>query len=301
MTDLVLSTRHGNGAVAHPAQPAQPLAEIERICNMIATGGEMVPPAYRGKPGAVLLAKLWADANRIDLFTAMQNISPIEGKPYVSAEMRVQMAVAKGFEFRVIQSTREVCTLQVVRAGEVLGEVTCSIGDQERKLRTSSGKPTSWANHPDDMLFAEACRKADRRFVRTAAALLDAGQDYDAAMATVDALTDALPGEPITADPEWEIYDSPGDGEFGVRSPDVVVVEPEPDDEMTDATAAAISDVVTVADLLAAAKLHSLTRVKLMRHAQLALGWSGGVLDDIEADQHVATLLLAAIGAGEVQ
>jgi hypothetical protein len=56
-----------------------------------------------------------------------------------------------------------------------------------------------------------------------------------------------------------------------------------------------------VADLLGAAKLHGLTRVKLMRHAQLALGWSGGVLDDIESDQHVATLLLAAISAGEVQ
>lgn len=278
MTDLVLSTRQGNGVTAHAAQPVQPLAEIERICNMIAAGGEMVPPAYLGKPGAVMLAKLWGDANGVDLFTAIQNISPIEGKPYVAAEMRVQMAVAKGFEFRVIESTREVCTLQVIRGAETLGQVTCSIGDQERKLRTSSGKPTPWANHPDDMLFAEACRKADRRFVRTAAALLDAGQDYDDGPADpAEALADAVAAaEPVDA----EIVDDP---------------EPEP------ATAEAISDDITAADLLSAAATAGLTRPKLFRHAQQVLNWPGGTIDDLAADQHVAALLLAAIGNSEVR
>jgi hypothetical protein len=279
MTDIVLSTRQGNG-VTHAAQPVQPLAEIERICNMIASGGEMVPPAYRGKPGAVMLAKLWGDANGVDLFTAIQNIRPIEGKPYVAAEMRVAMAVAKGFEFRVLESTREVCTLQVIRGGDVLGQVTCSIGDQERKLRTSSGKPTPWANHPDDMLFAEACRKADRRFVRTAATLLDAGQDYDDGPADpAEALTDAV----AAVEPEPE--------------PDVIDVDPEPEP----ATAEAISDEITAADILSAAGTAGLTRPKLLRHAQQVLGWSGGTIDDLAADQHVAALLLAAIGAGEVQ
>lgn len=283
MTDIVLSSRQN--VAAPPRQLGESLSEVERICNMIASGGEMVPPAYRNKPGAVLLAKMWGDANGVDLFTAIQNISPIEGKPYVSAEMRVAMAVAKGFEFRVIESTRHVCTLRVIRGGETLGEVTCSIGDQPRKLKTSSGKPTPWEIHPDDMLFAETCRKADRRFVRTAAALLDAGQDYepDHEPEPEQALSAALDAVELQPEPEPE----PDEAEL--------IDEPEP------ATAEAIDDYVSADHLLSAASVAGLSRPRLLKHAQLQLGWSGGTIDDIVSDQHVAALLLAAIGAGEVQ
>jgi hypothetical protein len=205
MTDLVLSSRQANGAVPPAPALTANLSEVERVCNMIAAGGEMVPLAYRGKPGAVLLAKLWGDANGVDLFTALQNISPIEGRPYVAAEMRVALAVAKGFEFRTIEATREVCTLEVWRGTEKLGTVVANITDQPRKLKTAKGYDTPWATHPDDMLFAEACRKADRRHVRTAAALLDAGQDYTDAPDPLMVLTAAsleAADEVVAADDE---------------------------------------------------------------------------------------------------
>lgn len=289
MTDLVPATLTSRQAVALPPQhaPAMTLSEVERVCNMIAAGGEMVPPAYRGKPGAVLLAKLWADAHGVDLFTAVQNISPIEGKPYVAAEMRVAMAVAKGFEFRVIESTREVCTLRVIRGDQMLGEVTCSISDSPRRMTYSNGKPTPWASHPDDMLFAEACRKADRRFVKTAAALLDRSQDYDDYGATADAAA-VLAATTPAGDDVLAGDDEPTDAE--------IVADTVPDDHDTD-------EAVTVDDLLAAAQIGNVARPRsaLLKHAQTALGWSGGTLDDLVADQHVASLLLDAIAAGEVQ
>jgi len=227
MTDLVPTTTtsapvlRSARAVTLPAQaPAQPLSEIERICNMIASGGELTPPAYRGKPGAVLLAKLWGDANGVDLFTAIQNISPIEGRPYVSAEMRVALAVAKGFEFRTIEATREVCTLEVWRGSERLGSVTARFSDQPRKLKTAKGYDTPWATHPDDMLFAEACRKADRRHVRTAAALLDTSQDYDVTSDPLMVL--AAQGAGLAADPAEVAEPAPGGAPAGVVDAEIV-------------------------------------------------------------------------------
>lgn len=292
MTDQlpVLATRQNGAVTARPAQPAMSLSEVERVCNMIATAGDLTPPAYRGKPGAVLLAKLWGDANGVDLFTAIQNISPIEGRPYVSAEMRVALAVAKGFEFRTIEATREVCTLEVWRAGVQIGTVTARFSDQPRKLKTAKGYDTPWATHPDDMLFAEACRKADRRHVRTGAALIDAGQDYGD---TPDPLY-VLAAQATVPTPDGDQVlvgdDEPMDAEIVA---DTVIIEPEPEPDDGQA--------VTLDDLLAEAGIYGVRRVALLRHAQQKLGWSGGTLEDLVADQHVTTMLVADLQHGEVQ
>lgn len=262
MTDLVPAPLVSRQALARPA-PAPPplttnLSEVERVCNMIASGGEMVPVAYRGKPGAVLLAKLWGDANGVDLFTALQNISPIEGRPYVAAEMRVALAVAKGFEFRTTRATRESCTVEVWRGTERLGTVTARFSDQPRKLKTAKGYDTPWATHPDDMLFAEACRKADRRHVRTAAALLDAGQDYDPAP---DPLM-VLAAQATTVTPDGNV---------------VAIGDDEPtEDELADDTVEAevVDDMATTegreAALLAYAKARGLTSPKVSTLKQAA-------------------------------
>ncbi len=184
-TDIVLQARQTPTAANHPAAPV-PLSMSEKMemAHAIAAAGEMVPRAYQGKPGAVLLAMLWAESNNVDVFTAIQNISVIDGKPYVSALMRVELATAKGFEFRTIESTYETCTIEVWRHGyqptpQLLGSVTANIGDKTRKLKHKSGAPTNWATDADDMLLAEASRKADRRHVRTAASLIDASHDHN--------------------------------------------------------------------------------------------------------------------------
>lgn len=155
------------------------LPDVLQLCNAVAAAGEMLPRAYQGKPGAVLLAKMWADQHGVDLFTAIQNIDIIDGKPWVKTQMRIELAVNKGFEFRVTESSVERCTVEVWRHGKRVGDpITACFDDRPRRLKTNKGAPTPWALHPDDMLFAEACRKADRRYVRTAAGMIDAEQDY---------------------------------------------------------------------------------------------------------------------------
>ncbi len=210
MTEQAIVVRQHEPAPA-PAPPTGitglggPLPEVMQMCNAIAAGGQLVPKDYRGNAGAVLLAKLWADSNGVDVFTAMQNMSVIEGRPFVSAAMRVKLATAQGFEFRVVETTREVCTIHVHRGDTPVGEpVTCRFDDRPRRMTyQKSGAPTPWSLYPDDMLFAEASRKADRRYVQTAAALIDAGQDFDddeVAADPVAVITEAQADEALFAD-----------------------------------------------------------------------------------------------------
>ena len=300
MTDLVpLQSRHApapNGTVMPaPAAPLANLGEVERWCNMIASGGEIVPPAYRAKPGAVLLAKLWGDANGVDVFTAMQNISIVEGRTFVSAEMRVAMGTARGFEFRVTESTREVCTVEVWRGADLRGSITARYDDMPRKLQYKSGAATPWKLHPDDMLFAEACRKADRRYVKTAAALLDAGQDYTVQRDALDVLAAPAPAPDTAGDDDWLAPDGlPHQPEFDI--------DPEPP-ASTAPVDATIAD-VTVAELVAAARASGRipatagdgpARKALLTVARELVGVNATDPAELVADQAVAEELLAKL------
>jgi hypothetical protein len=202
MTDLVLSTRQANGAAAHPAAAtARPFSEVMEQCNAIASAGELIPLCYRGKPGAVLLAKMWADRHLDgDLFTTMQHIVPINGKPYVSAEMRVELASAKGYDILVLESNDQLCLLAVTdlkgRTSTVLAIMPSASGP-EADITVRPAAPDlrkdTWKDRASDMLYALGCRVADRRLVRSGAALLDAAQDYTTEPDPLDVLTTASP------------------------------------------------------------------------------------------------------------
>ena len=205
MTDLVLSSRQGNGVVpaVHPATAAdRPFSEVMEQCNAIASAGELIPVCYRGKPGAVLLAKMWADRHLDgDLFTTMQHIVPINGKPYVSAEIRVELATGKGYDLLVLESDDNHCRLQVTdpqgRTSTVLAIMpdwdTPTRADIEVRPAAADLRKDTWKDRRSDMLYALVCRVADRRLVRSGAALLDAAQDYATEPDPLDVLTSASP------------------------------------------------------------------------------------------------------------
>lgn len=151
-----------------------------QVAVELSKAGDMIPGCYRGKPGAVLMVMGWADANEVDYFSALQGIYPIDGRPFVSAELRRMLATRKGFEFRVVKSDRSECVLEVWdhRGEQPLlrgAPVVVVIGEIPDYLV----KRQNWRQNPDDMLFATAIRKADRRYVQTAASFVDSGQDYD--------------------------------------------------------------------------------------------------------------------------
>jgi len=253
------------------------LPEVLQLCNAIASAGDLIPVAYRGKPGAVLLAKMWGDKHDVDIFTAVQNIDVIDGKPWVKTQMRIELAVARGFEFKVTETTTELCTVEVWNhSGGVpkrIGDpITARFDDRPRNLKYKSGKPTPWALHPDDMLFAEACRKADRRYVRTAAGMIDAEQDYDEPEADPLDIIDGQHPHEVPAEFDDEFDDEPPDAEI------VDDDEPEPS--------------ITEEELRKAAKVGDLLR------AASKLG-AGGValVADIVQDQDLARAVLAEVTA----
>jgi len=266
MTEQAIVVRNSGTAPTAPPPAITGLGgalpEVLQLCNAIAAGGELVPKDYRGKPGAVLLAKMWADAHGVDLFTAVQNIYLIQGKPYVSAAMRVALATDAGFELKVIESNREVCTIEVWQhrsASDVLpilrGAVTSRLDEMPAKTLSKD----NWTNHPDDMLFADACRKADRRYVKTAAALLDAAQDYADEPDPLDVIAD-------TPEPD---ADPPVDAE---------IVEA---DEAPELTEEDLRSVAKVADLL--------------RAAGELRGEGVALVADIVADQDLARAVMAKV------
>ncbi|MGL4297531.1 MAG: hypothetical protein ACRCW4_00465 [Candidatus Neomicrothrix subdominans] len=229
MTDI-LPSRQAAPLAAHPAQPpAVPFSDVMQQCNAMAGAGDLIPLCYRGKPGAVLLAKMWADRHiGGDVFTAMQHIYPIQGKPYVSAEMRVELASAKGYDIETLISDDARCVLKVtdpqgrVRHVEAVMPNSApenTSGIVVRPAQEDLAK-TTWKNRPGDMLYALACRVADRRLVRSGAALLDAAQDYATDPDPLDVLTPAQsPAEGDDEVTDAEVVTDDDDASEGATEP----------------------------------------------------------------------------------
>lgn len=185
MTDAIVSRQATGISPRLPIQSQD--AQIERA-KLYASATGFVPAAFANKPGACLLAMDWAAKNGLDDLTALQGLHVIDGKPSVSAALRVELATRGGFEFRVLVTNDQECSLDVYdhRSGTerklTLDEPITVLITQIPPYRfnpTKNGKESNWVLYPADMLFAGACRIADRRYVKTSAALIDARQDYD--------------------------------------------------------------------------------------------------------------------------
>jgi hypothetical protein len=283
VTDVVpatLTSRQAPGGTVMPASTstAVQLPYALQLCNAIAGAGDLLMPCYRGKPGAVLLAYLWAEANGVDTFTALQNIYPIQGKAYVGADLRVNMATAKGYDVRTIESNSEVCRLDVTdpkgRTTTVIAHMPAVPVAGAQGVITVTPAPgdlrkDGWKDRPGDMLYALACRVADRRVVRSGAALLDVAQDWGGA-------------EPL------DVLAPAGDAEGGGRVSDQTADAPDVDGEPI----AAEAEGMTPAYLLDVAARHGVKgQVALLKQAR-SLGWPGGSLAELAADDEWANRVL---------
>lgn len=166
--------RSRNAAPTRPA-PVPVVAESSstelalslEYANAIANAGSAVlPAAYRGKPGAVLLAREWALARGVDMLTALQTVAFVEGKPVIDATMQRALAVRAGYTVKVESSTEGEVeawsgTVTIGRpGGEVLGAATYSWADAKR---AGLAERANWRKNPEDMLVARATSRAMRR------------------------------------------------------------------------------------------------------------------------------------------
>lgn len=130
-----------------------------RKAQALAKAGELLPRAYREKPGAILLLQQWANARGIDTLTAMQTVSFIDGRPVVDATMQRAMAEREGVTVKPVATDRESATVEVYRNGELLGTTTYTMQDARD---AGLANKQNWQKNPVDMLVARATTRAIR-------------------------------------------------------------------------------------------------------------------------------------------
>jgi hypothetical protein len=130
-------------------QPAVPIPRTEELdvelrrAKALSLAGDVLPRAYRDRPGAILLADQWARARGIDTLTAIQTVS-----------------FMAGYRILVAEATNDRATVVVSdRNGEVLGRETFSMADA--RAAELAGK-ANWKKSPRNMLVARATTNAIR-------------------------------------------------------------------------------------------------------------------------------------------
>jgi hypothetical protein len=147
-------------------QPAVPIPRTEELdvelrrAKALSLAGDVLPRAYRDRPGAILLADQWARARGIDTLTAIQTVSFIDGRPVIDATMQRALAQRAGYRILVAEATNDRATVVVSdRNGEVLGRETFTMADA--RAAELSGK-ANWKKNPRNMLVARATTNAIR-------------------------------------------------------------------------------------------------------------------------------------------
>ena len=164
MTETITSTR--TLARVAPTPAATPtrseLADQIAYATTISDAAAVLPDHYRKSPGAVMLAKMWADARGLDLLTTIQNVAFVKGRPVVDATM--QRALAHQAGYRVVPelaADRKSCTAVVTAPDGATYRHTYTLEDA--KVAGLLGKD-NWRMNPGAMLVAAASRHAVRMF-----------------------------------------------------------------------------------------------------------------------------------------
>lgn len=187
----------------------------------IAKAGDMLPRAYRGQPGAILLAIDWAERHDLAVMDAIHGVAWVQGRPVVDSTLQRAMARNAGYDVRVTEATDTKATVRVlVNGSTVVGTASYTI--EEAKAAGLTGKD-NWRKHTTDMLVARATTRAIKWFC--AEALIGGALSPD----EVDDLTD----DPLTVMTAVPVVAEPA------SVPPVATTEPEvlrrDDDDVTDA------------------------------------------------------------------
>ena len=164
MTQTITSTRTTALVRTQPAPAPVPtrseLGDQLAYATAIGDSRDALPDSYRRNPGAILLAREWANSRGLDLLTAIQNVNFFKGKPIVDASMQRALAERAGYRIIVSDTSPQAATVTVIdQNGVLLG--TDTYGIEEAKLAGLTGKDT-WRKYPTEMLVAAATRRALR-------------------------------------------------------------------------------------------------------------------------------------------
>lgn len=221
---------------ARSAAPAEPMSVGRDNLDVrmqtavaIAKAGDMLPRAYRGQPGAILLAIDWAERHDLAVMDAIHGVAWVQGRPVVDSTLQRAMARNAGYDVRVVEATDTKATVRVlVNGSTVVGTASYTI--EEARAAGLTGKD-NWKRHTTDMLVARATTRAIKWFC--AEALIGGALSPD----EVDDLTD----DPVTVITATAEVVPPG------PAPEPVVSDPAPaaetvDDDVEDAELVDVPD-----------------------------------------------------------
>ena len=128
----------------------------------IAKAGDMLPRAYRGQPGAILLAIDWAERHDLAVMDAIHGVAWVQGRPVVDSTLQRAMARNAGYDVRVTEASDTKATVRVLVNGTtVVGTASYTI--DEARAAGLTGKD-NWKKHTTDMLVARATTRAIKWF-----------------------------------------------------------------------------------------------------------------------------------------
>lgn len=236
-------TRPRTGNLPVPAPEASSFdVELQRA-TALSRAGDVLPRAYRDKPGALLLVDQWARTRGIDTLTAIQTVAFIDGKPVVDAAMQRALAERAGYEVHVLAVTDEHAVVAVLRAGTELGREMYTLDDAKR---AGLAQRDNWKKNPRNMLVARASTNALKFYAP--GVLLGLGLAEDETPEPLEQLVapdpdpqpvveveaDIVDAEVIEPDPEYLAPDGlPHEPEFMVDADDFDAEHPAMEHEAT--------------------------------------------------------------------
>jgi hypothetical protein len=163
------TTDQQTGQVARP-EPKVPVDLIGPQNDLDATFrlakalsmSSLLPEALRSRPNDVLVTMLYGQELGLAPMQAIQVIDVVKGRPFLRANLWVALARRAGHKVRVLEQTRERCTVEVIRHDDPDGpmRVTYTIDDAKTAGLTSN---SNYTKNPKAMLYARAASTAIRQ------------------------------------------------------------------------------------------------------------------------------------------
>jgi hypothetical protein len=147
------------------------LGEQLELAKALAVSG-IIPSHLQRKPENILAIMYAARSIDVPLWQAIQSMQVISGKVGISADLARALILRAGHTFRVVESTNETATVEVVRRGEdYVHRATFTLFDARQAGLTGNN---TWSKYPKAMLIA----RATTLIARVACADVLAGMSY---------------------------------------------------------------------------------------------------------------------------
>lgn len=248
-----LAPRPAASAGLQAPTPRASMSERLADAKELARAGDAVPPAFKNA-GAMMLAVDWAAKHDLDIFTTIQNVSFIRGKPTYSAELWMEFAERKGWKVFLAHIDERTCTAELYKAAEdhLDPEVVPAASWTSDIAKDSKSNNGNWKTYPKHMLRANAIRNLCKFHANLGAlAMLEVDPDDGFVELDVVEVLQAATPTPEIVEPE----------------PTPVVVAPaEPWD---DPAATEAVDAVDVDEVKQAIKGSGLTQAAALQSAQV--------------------------------